>query len=154
MGFFVREVVGDLGVDHLYQVLRLGVVLELRGEADRGAGVDVGAREQLGAELRLDGVDGDHLEVVALGLVAELLHVGAGGVGVEVGVVDEAREVIEGVGLHGLGFLGFGPRWRARSAAVVASKQWASYVRLYCNYVRTYKQYYRDKTILIGWKDT
>lgn len=103
----------DLGeVDHVIDLVRAvgQCVLGLEdlggdgglaeGEADGGAGVDVGAGEELGAELGLDGIDGDHLEVVVLCLLAELLHVLARGVGVEVGVINQAGEVIERVTCH------------------------------------------------------
>ena len=59
--------------------------------------MDVGAGELVGAEARLNLVDGDHLKVIALGFVAQLGHVGFGGVGVQVGVVDQAAQVVQGV---------------------------------------------------------
>ena len=76
-----------------------------KGEANGGAGVDVGAGEQLGAELGLDRVHRDHLEVIAPGLLAELFHVRTRGIRVQVGVVDEAGKIINRVVLHGSPFV-------------------------------------------------
>ena len=120
-GHNLRHLVGDvvpvpsLDLGEVHHIVNLGgAVLDgvlgledlggngglAEGEGNGGTRVDIGASKLLGAELGLDLVDGNHLEVIALGLIAQLSHVGLGGIGVQVGVVNEAREVVERVGCH------------------------------------------------------